>query len=104
MKKQSKRRIIIGVAILLVLLILGIVLINNVINSKNFSQQQYFSTTQDAGSNLVAKYIKKGITIGGITGTLEVTQTEDATASSMNIDYGETAYINGQKVEKIQME
>ena len=61
MKKQSKRRIIIGVAILLVLLILGIVLINNVINSKNFSQQQYFSTTQDAGSNLVAKYIKTGI-------------------------------------------
>ena len=59
---------------------------------------QYIATTANAGSNLIASYIKSGITVGGITGTLEVLDTSDATATPEDITKGKTAYVDGVKI------
>ena len=66
--------------------------------SSNLASGGYFATTANASSKLVASYIKKGITIGGITGTLEVLDTSDATATPEDIAAGKTAYVNGVKI------
>lgn len=87
MKKISKKQKIIGfIAILLVAVVLTIVLITNIISNNNkVSREDYLATTANADSELVASYIKKGITIGEITGTLEVLDTSDATATPEDI-------------------
>ena len=56
----------------------------------------------------MASYIRKGVTIGGITGTLESLDTSDATAKPEDILEGKTAYVNGVKItgtmkEKVNM-
>ena len=84
-KLSSKQKLIGGIAIILVAVILAILITTNIISNKNqsnqiASQEDYLATTANAGSSLVASYIKKGITIGGITGTLETLDTSDATA------------------------
>ena len=83
MKKISKKqRIIIAISIALLLIILAIILISNIIiNKSKLKNEEYFATTANASSNLVASYIKKGITIGWITGTLEILDTSDADAT-----------------------
>ena len=104
MKKLSKKQKLIGfIAILLVAVILAIVITTNIISNNNqrkqiASQEEYLATTANAGSSLVASYIKKGITIGGITGTLETLDTSDATAEPSDIAKGKTAYVNGVKI------
>lgn len=87
MKKISKKQKIIGfIAILLVAVVLTIVLITNIISNNNkVAREDYLATTANADSELVASYIKKGITIGEITGTLEVLDTSDATATPEDI-------------------
>ena len=98
MKKISKRQKIIGfIAILLIAIISAIIVTTNVIN-KNVGSEGYSATTANANSNLVASYIKEGITIGGITGTLESLNTFDATATAEDIIWGETAYVKGEKI------
>ena len=98
MKKLSnKQKLIGGIAIILVAIILAIVITTNVINN-NVGSESYSATTANANSNLVASYIKSGITIGGITGTLESLNTFDATALPEDILWGETAYVKGEKV------
>ena len=98
MKKLNKKQKIIGlVAILIVAIILAIVITKNVIN-KNVVGESYLATTANANSNLVASYIKEGITIGGITGTLASLNTFDATALPEDIIWGETAYVKGEKI------
>ncbi len=104
MKKLSKKQKLIGsIAIILVAVILAIVITTNIISNNNqsnqlASQEDYLATTANAGSTLVASYIKKGITIGGITGTLETLDTSDATATPCDIAKGKTAYVNGEKI------
>ena len=104
MKKLSKKQKLIGgIAIILVAVILAIVITTNIISNNNqsnqiASQEDYLATTANAGSSLVASYIKKGITIGGITGTLETLDTSDATATPCDIAKGKTAYVNGEKI------
>lgn len=56
------------------------------------------STTANSDSTLVAQYIKDGITIGGITGTLEILDTSDANATPEDLILGKTAYVNGKKI------
>ena len=87
MKKISKKQKIIGfIAILLVAVVLTIVLITNIISNNNkVAREDYLAITANADSELVASYIKKGITIGEITGTLEVLDTSDATATPEDI-------------------
>ena len=104
MKKLSKKQKIIGgIAIILVAVILAIVITTNIISNNNqsnqiASQEDYLATTANAGSSLVASYIKKGITIGGITGTLETLDTNDATAYAEDIAYGKVAYARGERI------
>ena len=104
MKKLSnKQKLIGGISIILVAVIIAIVITTNIIRNNNqsnqiASQEEYLATTTNAGSSLVASYIKKGITIGGITGTLETLDTNDATATPEDIALGKTAYVKGEKI------
>ena len=101
MKKLSKKQKLVGfIAIILVAVILAIVITTNIISNNNqiANQEEYLATTANAGSSLVASYIKKGITIGGITGTLETLDTNDATAKPEDIALGKTAYVKGEKI------
>ena len=98
-KLRSKQKLVCSIAIILVAIILAIVITTNIIkNNSQVSSEGYFSTTANANSNLVASYIKSGITIGGITGTLESLNTFDATALPEDILWGETAYVKGEKI------
>ena len=101
MKKLSKKQKLVGgIAILLVAVILAIVITTNIVSNNNqiASQEDYLATIANAGSSLVAGYIKKGITIGGITGTLETLDTNDATAYAEDIAYGKIAYARGERI------
>ena len=93
MRKLSKKQKLIGfVAILIVAIILTIVITANIISKNNqITSEDYLATTANANSNLVASYIKEGITIGGITGTLETLDTSDANATPEDIIWEETA-------------
>ena len=62
MKKLSKKQKLVGfIAILIVAVIIAIVITTSIINSNNqIADEEYSATTINAGSNLIAKYIKKG--------------------------------------------
>ena len=100
MKKLSKKqKLIVFIAILLIAIIIAIVITTNIVNNKErVAIESYSVTTANANPNLVASYIKEGITIGGITGTLESLNTFDATALPEDILWGETAYVKGEKI------
>ena len=84
---------------MLIAVIIVVVIITNIIsNSSGIANAGYSATTANTSSNLVASYIKKGITIGGVTGTLESLDTSDATATAMDIAYGEVAYARGERI------
>ena len=97
-KLSSKQELIVCIAIILVAVIITIVITTNIIKNNKVANEGYAATTANANSNLVANYIKKGITIGGITGTLESLDTSDATASPEDIALGKTAYVDGKKI------
>ena len=99
MKKISiKQKTIIIIALILIVVILSTIFTVNIIKNKNLSKERYMGATANASSTLVASYIKKGITIGGITGTLEVLNTSDANAKPEDISWGKTGYVNGIKI------
>ena len=99
MKLSKKQKLVGGIAIILVAVILAIVITTNIVKNNNkVASEGYSATTANAGSSLVASYIKKEITIGGITGTLETLDTSDATATPEDILWGETAYVDGEKI------
>ena len=100
MKKISKKqKLIIAIAIVLIVIILAIVITTNIISTnKNLASEGYLATTENASSNLIASYIKKGVKVGGITGTLEILDTSDATATPADIVAGKTAYVDGEKI------
>ena len=101
MRKLSKKEKLIGFrVILIIVIILSICITKNIIskNTKVTSQEEYLATTANANSNLLASYIREGITIGGITGTLEILDTSDANATPEDIIWGETAYVKGVKI------
>ena len=98
MKKLNKRQKLTSViAIIIVAIILAIIITTNIINN-SIGSEGYLSANSNEYSNLIANYIKKGITIGGITGTLESLNTFDATATPEDIAYGKTAYVKGEKI------
>ena len=100
MKKLSKKqKLIVFIAILIVAIIIAIVITTSIVrNNGQVANEGYAATSANAGSSLVASYIKKGITIGGITGTLETLDTSDATAKPEDIALGKTAYVKGEKI------
>ncbi len=96
--RKSKKKLLIGIiAIIIIITIIGLILIKNIINSKGIEQANY-AANGNSDSKLIAGYIKKGVTIGGIEGTLEFLDTSDATATERDIISGKTAYVNGNKV------
>ena len=99
MKKiNKKQKLIIFIAIIMVL---GVIIGANVIKT-NITSERYNSANNNSSSgNLLPEYIKEGITLGGVTGTLVDLDTSDATATAMDIAYGETAYVNGEKITGI---
>ena len=98
MKKIEKSQKIIWIlAIILIVIILTIVITSNIVNNR-IESEGYAAITDNVTSNLVASYIKSGITIGGITGTLEILDTNDATATSEDIAWGKTGYVKGKKL------
>lgn len=101
MKKLSKKQKLISfVAILLVAVIVAIVITTNIISNNNrVANEGYLATTANAGSSLIAGYILNGITIGGITGTMDVLDTSDATAIAEDILFGKSAYVDGVKID-----
>ena len=106
MKKLSKKQKLIGfISILIIAVIVAIVITTSIINKNSqVANEGYAATSANAGSTLVASYIKSGITIGGITGTLETLNTSDATATPEDIALGKTAYVNGKKITGTRVE
>ena len=100
MKKLSKKQKLIGfIAILLVAVIVAIVITTSIIKNNNqVANEGYAATSANVDSNLIANYIKKGITIGGVTGKLESLNTFDAKATPEDIALGKTAYVKGEKI------
>ena len=98
MKKLSKKqKLIILIALITVLIIVGIIGANVIRIS--IANGEYNSSNGDSNNgNLLPEYIKEGITLGGVTGTLEVLDTSDATAIPTDIAWGETAYVKGKKI------
>lgn len=99
MKKLSKKQKLIGfIAILIVAVIVSIFLTTNMIKN-NIANNSYNTANNNSSSaNLLPEYIKDGITLGGVTGTLVDLDTSDATATEWDIMYGETAYVDGEKI------
>ena len=100
MKKLSKKQKLIGgIAILIVAVIVAIVITTSVIKNNNqVASEGYSVATANASSSLISNYILNGITIGGITGKMEVLDTSDATATAEDIVWGKTGYVNGEKI------
>ena len=95
---NKKQKLIAFITIILIVVILAIVITTNIIDNEQVASEKYSATIANANSNIVASYIKEGITIGGITGTLEDLDTSDATALPEDIAWGETAYVDGKKI------
>ena len=102
MKKLNKeQKLIILIAMVTVIVIIGIVIGANAIRT-NIANGSYESSNSGSNNgNLLPEYIKKGITLGGVTGTLEDLDTSDATATVWDITYGKTAYVKGEKIEGV---
>ena len=98
MKKIKNKKLIVGiVAIVIFIAIVSTVIIHN-INMNNQLKEIEYLQGENANSSLIANNIKKGITIGGITGRFEVLDTSDANAKPEDISEGKTAYVNGVKL------
>ena len=99
MKKMSKKqKLIILISIITIIVIIGLVLGMNAIRV-NIANGKYNSSNGSSNNgNLLPEYIKAGITLGGVTGTLEDLDTSDATATPADIISGKTAYVDGKKI------
>ena len=106
MKKLSKKQKLIGfIAIMLAVIIIALVIITSIIKRNNqVKSEGYLATTANASSSLISNYILNGITIGGITGKMEVLDTSDATATPEDIALGKTAYVKGEKITGTRIE
>ena len=97
-KLNKKQKLIILISIITIIVILGLIVGANVIRT-NLANGNYNSSNENSNNeNLLPEYIKKGITLGGITGTLESLDTSDATATAEDIAWGKTAYVKGEKI------
>lgn len=97
-KLNKKQKLIILIAMVTVIVIVGIAIGANAIRT-NIANSSYESSNSGSNNgNLLPEYIKKGITLGGVTGTLESLDTSDATATAEDILEGKTAYVKGEKI------
>ena len=94
--KKKKLLILLGVVVLIVIIVANI-LVRNMIVNRNAEAENY-QAGENTNTDLIAKYIRSGVKIGGVTGTLEALDTSDADATAADIVWGKTAYVNGQKI------
>ena len=105
MKKTfKKQKIIILIAIALIIVIIGILIGTNAIKVNILTGKFNSANNGSSNGNLLPEYIKAGITLGGVTGTLEDLDTSDATATAEDIALGKTAYVNGVKITETRAE
>ena len=98
--KNIKNKIILIVSTIIMIVMLSIIVVQNMIINNEVKENNYLAS-ENSNSELLAEYIKKGITIGGVTGTLESLDTSDATATAADILSGKTAYADGNKLTGI---
>ena len=99
MKKLSKKQnLVCFISILLIAIILAIVITINAIRGNKAIEEEDYLITANQGSTMIANYIKEGITLGGVTGTLVDLNTSDATAKAEDITYGKIAYARGERI------
>ena len=99
MKKTNKKaKIITVIAIVTVIVFTGILIATNEIKNNNVNNESYLATA-NANSDLVASYIKSGVTIGGITGTLETIDVSNATATAEDVLEGKTFYAGSNEIK-----
>lgn len=97
-KLNKKQKLIILISIATIIVILGLIIGANVIRTNIANNSYESSNSGSSNGNLLPEYIKKGITLGGVTGTLESLDTSDATATAEDIAWGKTAYVKGEKI------
>ena len=95
---SRKRKWIILIAIALIVVIIGILIGINAIKVNILTGKFNSANNDSSNGNLLPEYIRAGITLGGVTGTLEDLDTSDATATAEDIEAGKTAYVNGVKI------
>lgn len=89
MKNLNKKQILIVlVSTAIIIVIVGIILGANILKTKILNNNYNSANNGSNNGNLIPEYIKAGISIGGITGTLENLDTSDATATEIDIIYG----------------
>ena len=99
MKKTNKKnKIIILISIALIIIIIGILIGTNAIKVNILTGKFNSANNNQSNGNLLPEYIKAGITLAGVTGTLEDLDTSDATATAADIALGKTAYVDGKKI------
>lgn len=103
-KLNVKQKLIVGISIMLILIILAIVITASIVNKGEVVSESYSTSSANANSNIVASYIKSGVTIAGITGTLEIVDTSNATASEKDVLEGETFYAGTNDIKTGTME
>ncbi len=97
-QNNKKKRIIMLITVIaLIGIIVGSILIRNVVVNQEAEGENYLAGG-NTSSSLMASYIRKGVTIGGITGTLETLDTSDANATPEDIMWGKTGYVKGEKI------
>ena len=97
-KLNKKQKLIILTAIVIILVIISLIIGANIIKTNIINSSYNSANNNSSSSNLLPEYIKEGITLGGVTGTLVDLDTSDATATPEDILWGETAYVNGKKI------
>ena len=98
-KLNGKQKLLGGIAIILLAVIIAIVVTVNIASkSSKIANEGYAATSANAGSSLIANYILNGITIGGITGKMDILNTNDATAKAEDIAWGKVAYARGERI------
>ena len=94
----KNKKLIIIISVICIIVIIGIIIGANIIKL-NIANEKYNSSNSGSNNkNLIPEYIKEGITLGGVTGTLKNLDTSDATAKPEDIIYGKTAYVDGVKI------
>lgn len=100
-KINKKQKCIIFIAIITILVMLVLLIGVNIIRTNTLNSTYNSANNNSSSSNLLPEYIKEGITLGGVTGTLIDLDTSDATATEEDILWGKTAYVNGKKITGI---
>ena len=97
-KLNKKQKLIILISIITIIVIIGIIIGANIMRTNIANGNFNSSNGSSNNGNLLPEYIKKGITLGGVTGTLESWNTTDTTATAEDISWGKTAYVKGEKI------